>query len=562
LSVEAALKLSQIVTEIEATASRFDQAFFEAGEGLGQGLELFDSLNRGLKAMGEELLDGSVGRANVTISALCDDLGCFSEGLPRDTAALSDLGSKNKPIGPVLTDIERRMQSAAILTRSARIEAGGLGSDGDFVSFTDEILKLLGSGRSFLKRFMQDHDALARTLFAGSAGQAAFASRHLDAIAAAKQRLNAALGEIGARRDQASDTLGKLDALAGTLLRGAEDSLVALQVGDSVRQRYEHILAALRLALDVLAEDAKQADPIGAGPILVRLAAALLAEADDSLATETRTALDALSTLSVGSQELLRFIESSYAVGESGTTFVGELRQELSRAAHLLKECANAGQEIDDINRELPATLSLFDQNVPALESTINDVTLIGWNAGLRAGRLGSEGRGLVVIANEIRTVCGKVSQEAKQLGPLILALQRASRTLLDTERPDVARLSHSDETVQAIMSDLDDLDQFFARRLPELNQTSTRLSALLSQAYQSLERVVRHTGDEFQELALLIEAQDWGDVDVTDDICNFVDSSMRAKYTMASERRVQDAVLGVTTPQTSDEDLDLLWAV
>jgi hypothetical protein len=71
------------------------------------------------------------------------------------------------------------------------------------------------------------------------------------------------------------------------------------------------------------------------------------------------------------------------------------------------------------------------------LNDIIFDIVLIGINAGLKANRLGPEGRGLVVIAQELKDIAKLISDDAGQLMPIIALIQTAAEGL---DRKDTAR--------------------------------------------------------------------------------------------------------------------------
>jgi hypothetical protein len=101
---------------------------------------------------------------------------------------------------------------------------------------------------------------------------------------------------------------------------------------------------------------------------------------------------------------------------------------------------------------------------------------MIGTNAGLLAGRLGSEGRGLVVIAGEVKLVAAHIAKDASRLNPIFSAMQKASRDLQDRDRHGA--------------NDMAALDGALRQSLDQMRKSGARLGA-------TLERLARD-GAEF----------------------------------------------------------------
>ena len=68
-------------------------------------------------------------------------------------------------------------------------------------------------------------------------------------------------------------------------------------------------------------------------------------------------------------------------------------------------------------------TLAKFRHAISGLSEAVVDITLIGMNASLKAGHLGSKGNAFVVIANELKATADQVSAGAARLKPALPGL-------------------------------------------------------------------------------------------------------------------------------------------
>jgi hypothetical protein len=165
------------------------------------------------------------------------------------------------------------------------------------------------------------------------------------------------------------------------------------------------------------------------------------------------------------------------AMIQLGRSFVGDdsgssqscfddLEAELAQAGGLLEKCDAARGGVDRANEALASLLDRFLTTVASLSETVRDIVMIGTNAGLVAARLGGDGRGLVVIAGEIKAVADHIARDADELAPVFGSMQTALATLRDRERR-----GGYDSTI---------LERTMRRSLEKMRESGARLVAAL----------------------------------------------------------------------------------
>src|SRR6202012_2806414 len=75
-------------------------------------------------------------------------------------------------------------------------------------------------------------------------------------------------------------------------------------------------------------------------------------------------------------------------------------------------------------------TLGKFRDAIAGLSEAVIDITLIGMNAGLKAGHLGKKGSAFVVIANELKASADHVTGAASRLKPVLDEIERLAQDL------------------------------------------------------------------------------------------------------------------------------------
>ena len=232
----------------------------------------------------------------------------------------------------------------------------------------------------------------------------------------------------------------------------------------------------------------------------------------------------------------------------SSRSFLEVLEAELGEASSLIQKCDAARDVVDRATAALMGLLNQFQQTVAGLSETIQDIVMIGTNAGLLAGRLGSEGRGLVVIAGEVKLVAAHIAKDASRLNPIFSSMQKASRDLQDRDRHGA--------------NDMAALDGALRRSLDQMQKSGSRLGATLERLARNGAEFGAVVGDcrlKFSDAAAsgevvggVAETLDWAQS--TEDLVSpdrgaVVVEALRRyilpTYTMAAEREIHHQVLG-----------------
>lgn len=559
--------LRPILTPIAVTAASIEGAFLKAGDGLGRGLAIFEELGAGLSSLSGELDEGAMESATVSIGRVADELARFSEHLPRDNATLADLHACSRSVSSRLGRLIEGMRMMTVLTRSARIEAVIFDTKGaEFVDFTQEIGQLMRHVQAKVETCSREHAKLIEIL-----GVAARAQETLDRDYRAKLidmagDLRATFATIQDRRLRGAGAARDLVARSGEIANAVRIAIMSLQSGDSTRQRLEHVHQGIELAMTPPVASDEAAEAVRA--LMYRLQAGQLRDAVASFEEDVRAIDASLERLAADARDLVALGHAIYGDDGSDKSFLHTFGESLSKAAVVIQRCADARATVGgilvsmrDLIRDLHATIS-------DLNGVIVDVVLIGMNAGLKAGRLGLEGRSLVVIAQELKNTAGGIATEAEGLLPVFETLQTLSRRL------DVPAGEAGRDAGHAVNADV-------AAILDALKAGAIRLASLLG-ALDGAGRVfegelVRARGDFAAVLETRAELEDAAaDLDAHDvaaesgldieDAARVVDAMMIPRYTMARERDIHAEILGLReerdepAPADAGELADILF--
>jgi hypothetical protein len=195
-----------------------------------------------------------------------------------------------------------------------------------------------------------------------------FQRKHQPNLQSIAAEITESLGIVNVRRKEIAVVLA--DIARGSQHVGMQigQGVMALQIGDSTRQRIEHVHQALHLAADAL-----ETPPTG-----VRWA-----------------------NLDV-SQPLNSFLE--------------QLEKKLKAARDIIDDCRSARAIVDQATNAVVTTMADLNERTAGLSEIVIDMTIIGTNAILKSSRLGQRGKGLNVIAQELRDYASRVVQGIKGL--------------------------------------------------------------------------------------------------------------------------------------------------
>ncbi len=555
--------LARLVQALEGSAREIDVTFARAGSQLGEGLSLFEGLKERLSTLSTELSGAEIAEAGRALSGLAGELRAINDGLRDETGVLQELATHSKEASLSLERLLEHMRLITILARSARIEAVSVQAAGrDFGDFTSEIVALTTQAQHTIQSCARDHDHLSALLGSALAAQRDFEGRYGHALSGLADNLELTLAEVAERQRRSVSLTSDAAIHSGKIAMAAGGAIIALQSGDSIRQRLEHVITALRL-LGSLGEatgpvaDFDVEERGAAGLVLRRLQAAQLDESALTLAQDADAIESALALLAGDTAGLLDLVRSLYQ-GDGGTSgsFLADLESDLARASDLLGKCDRARSGVDRVTDALATVLETCQQTVAALAGTVSSIVLIGMNAGLRAARIGTGGRSLVVIAQELKVAADQVATDANQLTPTFARMQEASAGLKRGGRLDAAHFAALDEAMRSSLSAMRQTGDRLGATLGQLTREGSGFSAVVADARLSFSNAGAMSdliASGAVELARVVADQEMPSrADMAERVRGLIDAHVWPNYTMAGERTIHQAVIGLLLPASS----------
>jgi hypothetical protein len=450
------------IAATERVSSRIEETFAGAGHQLGQGHAIFQDLNRALTALCAELSGSQIEGASDAIQDVARRLNGLAEALPAETALLDGLVRAATEASSLLQPLFKHIQMISIIARSARIEAASLADDREgFLAFTQEAFDLGKSVQRSLEGCASDQARLSGAIEAALGRQKDFQQRYRAELLSSAGDLVAAYSGM---RDQRSKSV-ELAQLAGTSTKTIAEavgrSIVSLQAGDSMRQRLEHVRHGLKLAPDRALAIVPADDPASASSdasLICRLEALQLKDAHHEFDQEVVRITGSLSTILADATSVVSQGRSLYGgTSNDSSSFLARIRESLAQASTLIATCEGSGHAVDDALALVEETLARFHDAIAGLSDAVADITLIGMNASLKAGHLGSKGNAFVVIANELKATADLVSVGAARLKPALDGIEKSASDLKALRvHGDPAQLAGLEPTIMHALRDVE----------------------------------------------------------------------------------------------------------
>ncbi|WP_425113435.1 chemotaxis protein [Bradyrhizobium sp.] len=409
--------IAAAVTSIADVSSRIEESFADVGNRLSQGHRIFKELEQSLVVLAQELSGTGIESASQALQDIGDRLNAVALALPAEAVLLGGIGDQAKQACAILKLLSSHIQMITIVARSARIEAASFdGERQSFLDFTREAFELGQAAQRCVEACARDGLLLVKAVEDALARQKEFDGLYRAELAAVASGLIAARADLTSQQLNGARLTDMARTSANRIAAAIAEAIVALQSGDATRQRLEHICDGL----GGMTRPAPSLVPAASEP-----ATWLIGQVEAGQLKDTKLAFDqdlartvgSLGAITCDTDTLLKQSRALYGgKTDDSSSFLVVVRQQLSQASKLILACEQSGASVDQALSLVTGTVDRFRQAISGLGEAVDDITLIGMNAGLRAARAGTKGNAFVVIANELKTAADQMSAAATRL--------------------------------------------------------------------------------------------------------------------------------------------------
>ena len=555
--------LRQTADTVSRTFSPCERSCLDIGARLGDAIPVLSDLSGLFQELSTSLESKELRAAGLDLQTVSEQIEATANDLSGESQALVDLVALNQAIAERIANLSENGRTISMLVFNVKIEAASLSGLGeDMRGFVEGLHELAKRAQQALDQYRFTHGRLYDLLHGSSEAQKRFQESHQARLLSIAGEIAASVAAVADRRRKTAEALSEIGSRSQRVSAQIGQCVMALQVGDSTCQRIEHVRQALHLAAQGLepgAADGVWAESYGTADRetknaavvgICRLQSRQLDAALADFASEMETIAAALQGLLVDAGELATRERALFGSGGSGgDSFLETLEHRLEAARAIMEECRQARAIVDSAAATVSATMADLDHRTANLSDIIIDVTMIGTNALLKSSRLGDRGKGLSVIAQELRSYAAKIVEGVEALPAALREV--AAFVERFAERGRARGADHLNALDQRIVSAIEPFKangKAMTDALLRLERETTTVGALLGDAAGRLAGdrgdigiSLRNAIAEIDSLAAGIgDAEEWmvgwGDR---------LDRLLRGAYTMACERQIHESFLG-----------------
>lgn len=530
--------IADVARMLGAPRSAIDDAFVAAGNELTECAQLITRVTGLIDALPVDLESPDLTEGTARLAVV----GQRAEAIAAELGSpVGDLGRLVLALGAAATPIDqlrRTVKMMGIVAVNARVVAASVVSEmDDFGVFTTDIAELSNSAATTVAEFSTHYHKLNMVVAEAAAARARFAQTQREPLARVAQTLHTLLADMAEHRREAVQISAATSRMSHDIAQRVATSVMALQVGDSTRQRVEHVEAAL----DKVAQDNALEVIV---PQVTELQRRLLAAARQTLGTELDAAATAVSDIVDDIDAMLKQAAELHGGGKGKQSALAALREAVHAAVHVLGDCELERQKLDQVAHSVATTVKVLLEHVQAVEAVEYKMRLVSLNAAVKCAQLGPRGRALDVISQQLRSLTGETVVAA---GAAVTRLNEAADLSAEFAREagssaagDVSALGREAEAaldlLAAVGQRMDDAIAAIEHDVPRAKGKLADVAEVLRAQGQILEDL------SDAEMALAELAGPSGDLSAHAEF--FAD--LRRAYTMDSERRIHDRFTGI----------------
>lgn len=544
-----AARLRGLAHDLLEASKPGEGVFLSLGSRLEDSIGIIQGITAGLENLSSIMNGGEVGDAANGLRQASDEVVGMVAALERERRQLDSLAGATNGGERAIAQLQKTVGEIGVLGMNSKIQLAHIaGANEEFANFTGEITRLAILASQDLQNLENGHSGICRLIEQARHDNAHFSSTHGPALLEIGQHLQRSLDLLESQHRQSLASVQTTCGHSAEIAKLVGRAVVSLQVNDMTRQRIEHVAQALEKAADLLADPGVEEEGWQLAGLICRLQSIHVVKTADQFKREVGSLLSNLQTLAGQADGMVRE-QLAFGEGETSSLFE-QLDRQLREASSLYLQVAKARAGTRKLIEAISEGVEQMTTSVVAVHEIEADIRIMGLNATLRCNRLGSQGRALAVIAQELRQCASRTQELAKVVGGKL-------DTLVE-EADGLAKLSDGEgdaadavEVMSAALGLLLKTQQRFEAQSDPLLQNAQQARALLvaaagqSNVSDLLSEALQRIRTELDQIAQACRCPESDERQLTERALKLLD----ARYTMASERDIHDLFLGGDDP-------------
>jgi len=532
-----------MIARLESGRRVIEQTFLEAGEILSQAIDGIAALVAALDHLTSAIGPAAIAETSGQLSGAAAQLVALPATQVRRRGLIETMAAQHEGLALAIRAMRRNLSYMRAYSFNVKITAAGIaGAETGFDVFAQEISERIEAGHREMDHVEGALHGLLREIEAALARAGALEAGCATLIPAVPDRLMASAATMSEHRLQVANAVTGAGDLAREVRQKVSRVLAALQVGDSTRQRIEHVQRGIAM----LDEEEPGLDGEAVPRLRAVMGALLKAQLEAALADfnrETQQIGIGLNGLAKDASALMRLRELTYgkANGDSGGV-LRALEQRVGDAVALVNDIEQAAALAQATGAQAAQAVGRLSERLEAILSIKSEVLYMALNTTLKSSRLGESGLPLGIIAKELRTHADDLDLAATASQAALQALTETA-TALARQPDDGGQISAGTaltEAITRIRAAGDETERDVAvlsgqgEAVLSLLTRSTQELALQDEIGAALQAVARELGE--------LSAAAACEADIQPRAAKLFEA-LGAVYTMAQEREIHKSV-------------------
>jgi len=551
--------LERIVGALEVPRDRIESAFVSVGDQLSKCASLLSRITTVFEALPQDLESPELLEATERLTAVAQRAEEIAQSFSVEQDDLERLVATVNAARQPIADLRKVIQMIGIVAINARVVAAGVvGKLEDFDVFTTDIADLSRNATNTIVKFSEVYHLLSTDVHKAAEQRAKFQATHQDSLGAVATRLSKNLAEVTRRRVQSAEGSKETSRVSRQISMSVGTTVMAMQVGDSTRQRIEHVEAGFTLLADLLKGQPpadvtlEDGDDQAVSGLMVQLQGAQLQGIIDEFAHEVAEAEQALGNLAADARSVIATSREIYGHGaEQDNSALSILSADMRQAAIVLQNCEAERQKLDRVAVAVGATVEQLLGHVEAVQEIEGNMRLVTLNAAVKCAQLGPRGRALDVIAQQLRQLTGDTVTSANAAMTELKQAATLAKTFTDSATGEAAgMIGRLEQEAMAAIGLFETVDGRLRDALGVLESDGNAATRILADAVRGFSghgETTETLADINMQIAGLDPEADPEAAGMASErpAIQTIMQLVRKGYTMDSERRIHDAIAG-----------------
>ena len=404
--------VAELADQLQGRMGGLESDFRDAGETLASAIGIIDGMAEGVATIRRSLSPETAGVAVTRLRDVAYRLITLPVIQTRRAVEVETLTGRTRELRELLGEVGTILKLLGIYGMNIKIASSGEAAFFNFVVGMDE---KLASGRLELRHIERQLNQFGQVVHDVQSADRLLATECARVGATVPAELT---GNANALQDHVQSVMRMTDEVAG-IMRTVQGEVArilgAIQIGDSVRQRAEHVIAILRRIAPGGTGEAALPDVVVAH--MARLIAAQLGAMADDFGREIGAIVTSLERLGPLAEHLRNLLGSQG--GDDGQLLI-RLESDIAKLGAVTDKLCDADGHLAELTGFVSRTLAELTQGLGRIRNIAVNVQDISTNTQLLCRRHGTLGRAVAVIAKEVAPCASRLDQLSVAVGRLI----------------------------------------------------------------------------------------------------------------------------------------------